>query len=377
MPMSKLNLQTGKFVFAHSPAEMVLESGKKLGPITIVYETYGQLNSHKNNAILVLHALSGNSHAAGKYKTSDKKSGWWDIMIGPGKPFDTDKYFVICSNVLGGCDGSTGPSSVNPDTGKPYGMNFPIITIADMVNAQKRLLDHLGISSLYSIAGGSMGGMQVLKWAQLYPEIVKSAIVIASTSKLTPQSIAFNEVGRQAIISDQNWNKGEYYDQSVKPDKGLSVARMLGHITYLSDKSMRTKFGRQLKDAEKYKYDFLTEFQVESYLHYQGQTFTERFDANTYIYLTKAIDYFDLGAGYGSLSKALKNVSSKFLILSYSTDWLFPSEQSLEIVQALRVNNVDVTFCEIKSDYGHDAFLIKNATYDKLVNGFLDNVAEL
>ncbi|MEI7942454.1 MAG: homoserine O-acetyltransferase, partial [Candidatus Riflemargulisbacteria bacterium] len=281
---------------------------------------------------------------------------------------------IICSNVLGGCSGTTGPSSIDSSTKKPYGMTFPFITIEDMVNVQYALVKSLGIECLYSISGGSMGGMQALKWAQMYPEMIKSVIAIATTTKLSPQAIAFNEVGRQAIISDPAWNKGDYYGKKDSPHKGLSIARMLGHITYLSEEGMTKKFGRQLSSSEQYQYEFLTEFQVESYLHYQGQRFTERFDANSYIYITKAIDYFDLADGYSSLEEALVKIKSKFLVLSYSSDWLFPTYQSEELVKSLRKNNADVSFCEIKADYGHDSFLLKNDLHEKLIHGFLENV---
>ena len=370
---SNINLQQGTFTFAESKG-LVLQSGRQFGPVTVAYETYGELNKGKSNAILLLHALSGDAHAAGKYKDSDKKAGWWDLMVGPGKPFDTDKYFLICSNVLGGCSGTTGPTSNSPDTNKPYAMSFPVITIEDMVKVQYELVKSFGIRTLHSIAGGSMGGMQALKWAQLYPDVVRSVIAVATTARLSPQAIAFNEVGRQAIISDKAWNKGDYYGNKETPDKGLSIARMLGHITYLSEEGMSKKFGRQLQNAEEYQYEFLTEFQVESYLHYQGQRFTERFDANSYIYLTKAIDYFNLADGYGSLQEAFRIVNSKFLVLSYTSDWLFPTYQSEEIVNALRKNNVNVSFCEIKADYGHDSFLLQNDLHEKLVSGFLENV---
>lgn len=369
----ELNIKQGVFTFA-GDSKLPLQSGREFGPISVAYETYGVLSKDKCNAILLLHALSGDAHVAGKHNKEDKKTGWWDVMVGPGKPFDTNKYFVICSNVLGGCSGTTGPSSLDPLTKKPYAMTFPVITIEDMVNAQHALVKSLGIDCLYSISGGSMGGMQALKWVQMYPEMIKSVVAIATTTKLSPQAIAFNEVGRQAIISDPAWNKGDYYGKKELPRKGLSIARMLGHITYLSEEGMTRKFGRQLSSSQQFQYEFLTEFQVESYLHYQGQRFTERFDANSYIYLTKAIDYFDLSSGYNSLEEALAMVKSKFLVLSYSSDWLFPTYQSEELVKALRKNNIDVSFCEINADYGHDSFLLQNDLHEKLIHGFLENV---
>jgi len=307
-------VETQYYTFAHPPNELVLESGEKLGPITLAYETYGELNKDRTNAILILHALSGDAHVAGYHK-GDRKPGWWDNMVGPGKAFDTNKYFVICSNVIGGCKGSTGPSSINPATGKPYGLDFPVITIRDMVNAQRYLIDYLGIEKLLCVAGGSMGGMQALQWTVSYPERVRSAIPIATASRNKAMQIAFNEVGRQAIMSDPNWNRGDYYGKTP-PNTGLAIARMVGHITYLSETSMEQKFGRRLRQKEKYGYDFSIDFEVESYLHYQGLSFTQRFDANSYLYITKAIDYFDLANGYGSLFEAFSNSTHiKFLVI--------------------------------------------------------------
>lgn len=352
--------------------KLILESGEVLSPVRIAYETYGSLNKKKNNAILICHSLSGDAHAAGKHIESDKNTGWWDNFIGPGKAFDTNRYFVICSNVIGGCEGSTGPSSINQKTGAPYGTNFPVITISDMVKAQKELIDYLKIKRLFAVAGGSMGGMQVLSWPVLYPEKVGKAIVIASTAKSSPQQIAFNEVGRRAIMSDLNWNNGCYYNKEV-PRNGLSLARMVGHITYLSDESMRNKFGRSLKD-EKYSYKISDspEFQVESYLHYKGNSFVKRFDANSYIYITKAIDYFDLTKnGKISLIEAFNSARSKFLVVAISSDWLYPPEQLREIVMALTANKIDVRYVEIDSPYGHDAFLIESPQLSYVIKNFL------
>jgi len=362
------------FTFAETPSEILLDCGKKLGPITVAYETYGELSPKKDNAILLLHALSGDAHAAGYNSKKDKKPGWWDNMIGPGKAFDTNRYFVICSNFLGGCKGTTGPASIDPKTSSEYGLSFPMVTIADMVKAQKRLIDHLGIDSLLSISGGSMGGMQVLQWIIDYPDVVRSAIIMATTSRLSPQAIAFDEVGRKAILTDPNWNGGEYYGETV-PKHGLSIARKIGHITYLSDEIMHEKFGRRLQGKDKYGYDFSLEFEVESYLHYQGDKFVERFDANTYLYLTKAMDYFDLIDKYGSLNKAFKNVVSKLILISFSTDWLFPSYQAKEIVAALMNNDKDVSYIDIKSSYGHDAFLLETESLTKIVTSFLENMS--
>jgi len=348
-------VQTQYYTFAHPPNEMVLESGEKLGPITLAYETYGKLNPKKTNAILICHALSGDAHVAGYHSPQDRKPGWWDFMVGPG-----------------GCKGSTGPSSINPKTGKPYGLEFPVVTIGDMVEAQRHLIDYLGIDQLLNVVGGSMGGMQALEWAIRFPKRVKTATLIASSARLSAQGIAFNEVSRRAIMTDPKWNGGNYYETDQKPDAGLALARMIAHITYLSEEALHRKFGRKLKDREKYGYNFSTEFQVESYLHYQGDAFIRRFDANSYLYITKAIDYFDVTkGGQLTLEEALRPTKAKFLILSFSSDWLYPSKDSKEIVRALKKNNLDVTYCEIKTDYGHDSFLIRNPTMEEMIVNFL------
>ncbi len=361
------------FTFAHPPAEFLLESGKKLGPINVRYETYGELNREKNNAILILHALSGDAHAAGYYTDRDKDPGWWDAMIGTGKAFDTDKYFIICSNVVGGCQGSTGPSSINPETGKPYGLSFPVVTITDMVRVQEKLISHLDIPCLYAVTGGSMGGMQALQWSVSFPEKVKSTIVLASTARMTAQGIAFNAVGRNAIMSDHRFQEGNYYEKEI-PSLGLVIARMVGHITYLSDESMKIKFGRRLEVREEYGYDFSDEFEVESYLQHQGVKFVERFDANSYLYITKAMDYFDLGAKYGSLKDAFSKTETKFLIISFSSDWLYPSYQSKEIVFALMQNKMDVSYVELNCPYGHDSFLLETERQTQIIRSFLENI---
>ena len=359
------NTEPKHFTFANPPEELFLESGEKLGPITLAYETYGELNAEKSNAILVLHALSGDAHAAGT-------TGWWDSLIGPGKGLDTNKYFVICSNVIGGCRGSTGPSSTNPKTGKPYGTDFPIITIGDIVNAQKRLIDHLGIEKLLSVIGGSMGGMQVLQWMVSYPESIRSAIPIATTMKHTPQQIAFNEVGRQAIMADTDWKKGHYYGSGV-PAKGLAVARMIGHITYMSDASMAEKFGRRVcEDKEPFK--FGAEFEVEGYLRYRGDNFVKRFDANSYLYITKAIDYFNILNGK-NLATIFKGLKAKVLVVAFKSDWLYPAYQSQEIVKACKLAGVDTTYCEVNSTYGHDAFLLETEQETHLIKHFLNTVS--
>lgn len=365
------------FSFAAPPDRLILESGSSIGPVTIVYETCGVLNPDKTNVILVLHALSGDSHMAGYYDPKDAKPGWWDIMVGPGKGIDTDKYFVICSNIIGSCAGSTGPSSINPETGNAYGADFPLITVGDMVEAQKALIDHLEIDSLLCVIGGSVGGMQVLEWCSRYPDRVKSAIPLATTTRHSALAIAFNEVARQAIMADPNWNDGNYYS-GRKPDMGLAIARMIGHITYLSDESMRLKFGRRLQNRSALSFEFGAEFQVESYLQYQGQKFIERFDANSFLYITKAADYFDMAAQYGSgsLVKAFARCKSKFLVVSYTSDWLYPTYQSKEMVKAMKKNNLDVSFCEIDAQWGHDAFLLPNDRLDHLIKGFLRSVGD-
>ena len=364
------NTETKYFTFAHPPDELTLESGEKLGPITLAYETYGELNPQKSNAVLVLHALSGDAHAAGHHK-GDTGLGWWDNLIGAGKGLDTDKYFVICSNIIGGCKGSTGPSSINPRTGQAYGLDFPIITIGDMVNAQKRLIDHLGIEKLLAVIGGSMGGMQVLQWMVAYPDRIRSAIPIATTMKHTPQQIAFNEVGRQAIMADSNWKKGRYYGAS-KPAKGVAVARMIGHITYMSDASMAEKFGRRFR-TEKELYKFGANFEVEGYLRYRGDNFVKRFDANSYLYITKAIDYFNILNGH-SLGNIFRGLKAKVLVIAFKSDWLYPAYQSQEIAKACKLAGVDSTYCEVNSTYGHDAFLLETEEETHLVKHFLNTV---
>ncbi len=358
-----------RVVEADNPLE--LECGKTLGPIDVAYETYGQLNETASNAILICHALSGNAHVAGYHSPDDKKPGWWDNMVGPGKGIDTNKYFVICSNVLGGCAGTTGPSSVNPATGKPYGLDFPIITISDMVEVQKRLLDKLGIEHLLAVIGGSIGGMQVLRWTIAYPDMMDAAIPVATTAHLGAQSIAFDAVGRNAILGDPDFAGGQYHDRTV-PARGLAIARMIGHITYLSEQGMRQKFGRELRSAARYSYDFNSEFAVETYLDYQGQTFVDRFDANSYLYITKASDYFDLQQDFGSLSDAFAVARARFLVVSFSSDWLFTPAQSEAIVDALVANGKDVSYSNIASGYGHDAFLLEHEMLGQFIAAFLE-----
>ncbi len=365
-------VETQYFTFAQSPHEFVLKSGVKLGPITLAYETYGSLNHDKSNAILIFHALTGDAHAAGVHAET-KAVGWWDPMIGPNRAFDTNKYFVICANVIGGCKGSTGPSSINPATGKPYGMSFPVITIEDMVETQKRLIDYLGIKKLLCAAGGSMGGLQALEWSIRFPDTLHSAILIAANYKHTAQQIALHEVARQAIMSDPHWNKGDYYGKEL-PANGMAVSRMIGHITYMSERSMEEKFGRRLQDKEKVGYDFSHDFEVESYLKYRGSSFVQRFDANSYLYLSKALDYFDL-SDETNLVDSLKGVQSKFLVVTFTSDWLYPSYQSKEMVKAMKANEVDVSFIEIDTNYGHDSFLVEIDGQSKLVSSFLNNIS--
>ncbi|MBN1641454.1 MAG: homoserine O-acetyltransferase [Anaerolineae bacterium] len=355
---------------------LALDCGRTLSPVTQAYETYGTLSPARDNAILIFHALSGDAHVAGYHTPEDRKPGWWDIMVGPGKPFDTDRYMVICANVIGGCKGSTGPASICPETGRPYGLGFPIVTLGDMARAQKRLIEHLGIERLLAVCGGSMGGMLALDWAVRYPGSTASVLAIATSARLNAQGIAFNEVGRQAIVADPNWHGGDYYGNGPDgaPAAGLAIARMIGHITYLSEEQMRAKFGRRLQDRDAFGFDFGTEFQVESYLRYQGSRFVERFDANSYLYITKAIDYFDLANGHRSLVEAFEAVRAEFLVVSFSSDWLYPTAEAKEIVQALQANGVSTTFFEIANAYGHDAFLLPNEQFSAAVESFLAHV---
>jgi homoserine O-acetyltransferase len=365
------------YTFAKPPEKLVLESGASLGPVTIAYETYGRLNEQKNNCILLAHAFSGDSHAAGFYATDREgdKPGWWDFIVGPGKGIDTDKYFVICANILGSCMGSTGPSSINPETSKPYGLDFPMMTIGDMVVTQKALLDHLGISRLLAVIGGSVGGMQVLEWCVRFPKMVRAAVPIATTMRHSALAIAFNEIARQSIMADPNWKHGNYYG-GKKPDMGLAVARMVGHVTYLSDEAMRRKFGRKLQDKAHFSFGFDGDFQVESYLHHQGSKFVTRFDANSVLYITKASDYFDAVEQIrepGLINSTAQN-KIKYLVISYSSDWLYPTYQAKELVQAFKRCGQDVSFCEIEADCGHDAFLIPDQRFTTLIGGFLDGI---
>lgn len=361
--------ETKYFTFAHPPNEMVLQSGQTLGPVTLAYETYGTLNKDRSNAVLITHALSADAHAAGYHRGSNEV-GWWEPMIGPGKAFDTEKYFVICSNVIGGCKGSTGPSSLNPKTGAPYALDFPMITISDMVKAQSHLIDYLGIEKLLCVCGGSMGGMQVLQWVASYPERVRAAIPIATALKHSPQQIAFNEVVRQSIMADSAWRGGNYYGHG-QPKRGLALARMIGHITFMSEKSMEEKFSRKLTNG-KYGFKFGPEFEVEGYLRYRGDKFVKRFDANSYLYITKALDYFDLSGGL--MFAPGREVETNFLVISFKSDWLYPSAQSQEIVRELKMRRVNATYCDLRSTYGHDAFLLEFEQETELIRHFLDKI---
>jgi homoserine O-acetyltransferase/O-succinyltransferase len=358
---------------AHFSEPLTLKSGEVLPQFDLVYETYGTLNTAKNNAVIVCHALSGNHHVAGKYAETDKNAGWWDNLIGPGKPLDTNKFFVIGLNNLGGCHGSSGPSSNKPKSKKPYGASFPLVTVEDWVNSQARLLDYLGISTLAAVIGGSLGGMQALQWALAFPDRVKHALVIASAPNLTAQNIAFNEVARQAIMTDPEFFDGDYYAHKTVPHRGLRIARMLGHITYLSDDAMGEKFGRKLKNTIKYSFD--VEFEMESYLRYQGDKFAGEFDANTYLRMTRALDYYDPALEFGGdLSAALKQAKAEFLVVSFTSDWRFSPARSREIVKALLDNELTVSYAEVTAAHGHDAFLMPDAHYHAILRGYLSKI---
>ena len=358
---------------AHFSESLTLKSGAVLPQFDLVYETYGKLNSAKSNAVLVCHALSGNHHVAGRYKEDDKYPGWWDNLIGPGKPLDTDRFFVIGVNNLGGCHGSSGSASINPATGKPWGSQFPVVTVEDWVASQAMLADHLGIQQLAAVIGGSLGGMQAMQWAIDYPDRIRHALVIASAPNLTAQNMAFNEVARQAIITDPEFYDGDYYEHGVVPRRGLRIARMLGHITYLSDDAMGAKFGRKLKDVIKYSFD--VEFEMESYLRYQGDKFAGDFDANTYLRMTRALDYFDPALEYGGdLSAALARATADFLVVSFTSDWRFSTARSREIVQALLDNELSVSYAEVTAAHGHDAFLMPDPHYHNILRAYFQNI---
>ena len=353
-----------------------LDAGVDLAPFQIAYKTYGALNAARSNAVLICHALTGDQHVASVHPVTGK-SGWWETMVGPGKPIDTERYFVICPNVVGACMGTTGPSSTEPKTGKPWGLGFPVITIRDMVRAQSMLLDYLGIESLFAVAGGSMGGMQALQWAVSYPQRVFCALPIACATRHSAQNIAFHEVGRQAIMADPEWRGGRYLLENTNPRRGLAVARMGAHITYLSDAALHRKFGRKFQDRVNPTFSFDADFEVESYLRHQGISFVERFDANSYLYLTRAMDYFDLAADHdGVLAKAFKGTPTRFCVISFTSDWLFPTSESRAIVQALNAASARVSFAEIVTDKGHDAFLLDEPELFAIVRGFLDGAGK-
>ena len=352
-----------------------LESKQDLAPFQIAYQTYGRLSAAKSNAILICHALTGDQYVASAHPVT-KKSGWWTTMVGPGKPIDTDRFFVICSNIIGGCMGSTGPASINPKTGKAYGLDFPVITIADMVDAQARLLDHLGIEQLFSVIGGSMGGMQVLEWAARYKDRVYTAVPIATAAWHSAQNIAFHEVGRQAVMADPEWAGGRYLDEKCLPRRGLAVARMAAHITYLSEEALQRKFGRNLQGRDKRTFSFDADFQVESYLRHQGSTFVDRFDPNSYLYITRAMDYFDMESEHGGvLANAFRGTKTRFCVVSFTSDWLYPTRESKAIVQALNAVAANVSFVEIESDKGHDSFLLEDDVFERTMSGFINSAA--
>ncbi|MGE0226119.1 MAG: homoserine O-acetyltransferase [Rhodospirillaceae bacterium] len=353
-----------------------LNCGVDIGPFTVAYQTYGTLNADKSNAILICHALTGDQYVADQHPVTGKP-GWWETLVGPGLLLDTDRYFIICANVLGGCMGTTGPKDINPATLRPYGLSFPVITVTDMVRAQALLLDHLGIEKLFCVIGGSMGGMQVLEWASKYPERVFSAVPIATAARHSAQNIAFHEVGRQAIMADPDWCGGDYLVQGRNPRRGLAVARMAAHITYLSEPALHRKFGRRLQQRENITYGFDADFQVESYLRHQGITFVERFDANSYLYITRAMDYFDMYAEHGGvLANAFTGTKVRFCVISFTSDWLFPTSESRAVVHALNAAAANVSFVEIKTDKGHDAFLLDEPEFFQVLGGFMNGAAE-
>jgi homoserine O-acetyltransferase len=359
---------------AHFNEPLTLKSGQVLPQFNLMYETYGELNADKSNAVLICHALSGHHHVAGKHHDDDKNPGWWDNLIGPGKPLDTNKFFVIGLNNLGGCHGSSGPLSTNPDTDRPWAATFPIVTVEDWVNSQARLADFLSIKKLAAVLGGSLGGMQALQWSIAYPERIRHALVIASAPNLTAQNIAFNEVARQAIITDPEFHEGDYFNHGVLPRRGLRIARMLGHITYLSDDAMGAKFGRKLREGN-INYSFDVEFEIESYLRYQGDKFAGEFDANTYLRMTRALDYFDPAFEYGGdLSAALSKVNADFLVVSFTSDWRFSPSRSREIVKALLDNELSVSYAEVTAAHGHDAFLMPDAHYHNIMRAYFAKI---
>ena len=369
------NQPTSPVVRFGSDKPLMLDAGVTLSPFQIAYQTYGTLNADRSNAVLVCHALTGDQHVANDNPVTGKP-GWWEVLIGPGKIIDTDRYFVICPNVLGSCMGTTGPASTNPATGKPYGLDLPVITVRDMVRAQAMLVDHLGIGQLFCVIGGSLGGMQVLEWTSSYPDRVFAALPMATGTRHSAQNIAFYEAGRQAVMADPDWRNGRYLDAGVRPEKGLAVARMIAHITYLSESALHRKFGRNLQDRSKLTFSFDADFQVESYLRHQGMTFVDRFDANSYLYLSRAMDYFDMAADHGGvLADAFKGSKTRFCVVSFTSDWHFPTEESRALVHALNASGASVSFVEIETDKGHDAFLLDEPELFSAVRGFVDSAA--
>jgi len=378
-PLADLNTPHGTIPghFLDLTEPLVLESGAVLPAVRVAYQTYGTLDSERSNAILVCHALTGDQFVADTHPITGKP-GWWTTLVGPGKVIDTNRYFVICSNVLGGCLGTTGPTDINPETGEVWGLNFPVITIGDMVNVQRRLIDYLGIDSLFCVIGGSMGGMQALQWAKAYPDRVFAVVPIATAARHSAQNIAFNEVGRQAIMADPDWCGGDYPRQGKSPERGLAVARMAAHITYLSEQALHRKFGRNLQDRASITYGFEADFQVERYLRHQGISFVERFDANAYLYITRAMDYFDLAAEHGGrLAEAFRGTRTRYCVISFTSDWLFPTPESRAIIHALNAVAANVSFVEIDTDKGHDAFLLDEPEFLRTLGGFIDGCATL
>ena len=374
-PQKEANQPSSPVARFGTDTPLLMDCGVVLDHWQIAYQTYGELNASRSNAILVCHALTGDQYVASRNPITGK-GGWWTAMIGPGKPIDTDRFFVICANVIGGCTGTTGPASTNPSTGKPWGLSFPVVTIRDMVRAQAALVDSLGIETLFCVAGGSMGGMQVLQWAASYPGRVFSALPLATGAKHSAQNIAFHEVGRQAVMADPDWRQGRYLDEGTRPSKGLSVARMGAHITYLSEQALHRKFGRKLQDREAPTFSFDADFQVESYLRHQGLSFVERFDANSYLYVTRAMDYFDLAADHdGVLARAFTGTKTRFCVASFTSDWLFPTADSRAIVHALNAAGASVSFVELESDKGHDAFLLEEPNLFATTRGFIGAAA--
>ena len=366
----------GHRVLLGADRPLKLDNGVELGPFTVAYQTYGRLNADRSNAILACHALTGDQFIAERHPITGKP-GWWELMVGPGKPLDTNRYFIIGANVLGGCMGTIGPKETDPKTGEPYGLSFPVITIADMVRAQKLLIDYLGIEKLFCVIGGSMGGMQVLQWAASYPDSVFTAVPIATAARHSAQNIAFHEVGRQAIMADPDWCGGDYLRYGKRPERGLAVARMAAHITYLSEAALHRKFGRSLRERGSFSYGFDAEFEVESYLRHQGTSFVDRFDANSYLYITRAMDYFDLAKEHGGqLSNAFENTRVRFCVISFTSDWLFPTSESRAVVHALNAVAANVSFVEVRTDKGHDAFLLEEPELHATLTGFLNGAAE-